>query len=127
MFTCASLMMKIWHFALPEPRSFNSKLHTVICVHKALMMMMMKIWHFALPEPRSFNSKLHTVICVHKALPLPCIVVSAIDRRSIRRLNLLSVRYLVRFMLDLPPLFLLFVPKNWLTSFHMSMPLMPSL
>ena len=34
--------------------------------------------------------------------PLPCRVVSAMDRRSMKRPNLLPVRYLVRSMLGLP-------------------------
>ena len=70
----------------------------------------------------SFNSKLYSILCVDKVLALPCIVVSAIDRRSIKRPNLLPVKYLVRLVLGLPPLF---GPKNRLALRHMSMPVMP--
>ena len=87
---------------------------------------MEKMWHFTVPEPVVFLSIAScTPSCVlTRRWPLPCILVSAIDRRSIKRPNLLPVRYLVRFMLALPPLFGL---KNRLASRHMSIPVMPSL
>ena len=57
--------------------------------------LMVKIWHFAFPEPVVFLSiaRCTPSFVLTRRWPLPCIVVSAIDLRSIKRPNLLSVRY----------------------------------
>ena len=58
-------------------------------------------------EPEAFRSiSSCTPSCVlTNRWPLPCRVVSAMDRRSNQRPNLLPVKYLLRSMLGQPPLF----------------------
>ena len=65
---------------------------------------MVKMWQLVLPEPevvRSISSCTPSCVLTNR-WPLPCRVVSAMDRKSIQRPNLLPVRYLVRVMLGRP-------------------------
>ena len=64
---------------------------------------MEKMWHFTVPEPVVFLSMVScTPSCVlTRRWPLPCRIVSAIDRRSMKRPNLLPARYFARLMLGL--------------------------
>ena len=97
-----------------------------------------KMWQLVVPEPeavRSISSCTPSWVLTSRC-PLPCMVVSATERRSIQRPNLLLARYLARVMLGLPPAT---VPApgrlcvcpcglKWrVNSCHMSLPLMPSL
>ena len=65
-----------------------------------------KMKQFVIPEPDAVLSiSSCTPSCaLTNRWPLPCMVVSAIERRSIQRPNLLAVRYLVSVMLGEPPL-----------------------
>ena len=62
--------------------------------------LMLKMWHLTVPEPEVV---LVRVICTPfseftRPWPLPCMLASAMDRRSIKKPNLLPVRYLASVM-----------------------------